>query len=240
MTARPPSWFDQAASLSAPALSEDCSTTPWGRFARPWFARACRETSSAESWLKRLLDIAVASLGLVVLAPVLVLAAVAIKLESRGPALYRQRRVGRWLRPFVVVKLRSMYHNPNDRTPRWTTPGDDRVTRVGRLLRRTRLDEVPQLWNVLRGEMSLIGPRPEQLPFAERLAHLTPRYHWRHAVRPGVTGWAQVKAGYCSTEEESLRKLEYDLFYVRHMSLLLDLEVAVRTVGVLLTGKGCR
>ena len=110
-------------------------------------------------------------------------ASVAIKIESRGPALYRQRRVGRWLCPFEVVKLRSMYHNPNDRTPRWTTPGDNRVTRVGRLLRRTRLDEVPQLWNVLRGEMSLIGPRPEQLPFAERLAHLTPRYHWRHGIR---------------------------------------------------------
>jgi lipopolysaccharide/colanic/teichoic acid biosynthesis glycosyltransferase len=133
-----------------------------------------------------------------------------------------------------------MYFDPNDRSAKWTMKGDQRVTRVGRLLRRTRLDEVPQLWNVLKGEMSLVGPRPEQVPLARRLAQLTPHYHRRHAVKPGITGWAQINMGYCGSAEESLRKLEYDLFYVRHTSLRLDLEVAYRTVSVVLTGKGSR
>lgn len=190
--------------------------------------------------LKRWIDVAGGAVGLLALFPLLALAALAIKLESPGPVLFRQYRVGRWLRPFRIFKLRSMYFNPRDRGARWTMKGDQRVTRVGRFLRRTRLDEVPQLWNVLKGEMSLIGPRPEQVPLARRLAQLTPDYDCRHAVRPGITGWAQINMGYCAGTEESQRKLEYDLFYLRHISLRLDLKVALGTVSVVLTGKGSR
>lgn len=190
--------------------------------------------------LKRWIDVAGSLVGLIALFPLLALAALAIKLESPGPVLFRQYRVGRWLRPFEILKLRSMYFDPNDRSAKWTTKGDRRITRVGRFLRRTRLDEVPQLWNVIKGQMSLIGPRPEQLPLARRLAQLTPYYDWRHAVRPGITGWAQINMGYCASTEESQRKLEYDLFYLRHISLRLDLEVALATVSVVLTGRGSR
>ncbi len=196
--------------------------------------------SSGALKLKRCIDVVGSAVGLVTLLPLLVLAAIAIRLESPGPVLFSQHRVGRWLRPFLIFKLRSMHFDPNDRAAKWTMQGDQRVTRVGRLLRRTRLDEVPQLWNVLKGEMSLVGPRPEQVPLARRLARLTPHYHGRHVVRPGITGWAQVKIGYCASAEESLRKLEYDLYYVRHGSLRLDLDVALRTVSVLLTGRGSR
>jgi lipopolysaccharide/colanic/teichoic acid biosynthesis glycosyltransferase len=141
--------------------------------------------------LKRLCDMVGAAVGLVLTLPLMVIAAIALRLESPGPVLFRQVRVGRWGKPFKMLKLRSMCHRPYDRKARWTVPGDGRITRVGCFLRRTHFDELPQLWNVLKGEMSLIGPRPEQTTLAREIADITPRYHWRHVVRPGITGWAQ-------------------------------------------------
>ena len=188
--------------------------------------------------LKRVCDVVGAVAGLVLTLPLMVIAAIALRLESPGPVLFRQVRVGRWGRPLEMLKLRSMCHRPHDRQARWTVLGDGRITRVGCFLRRTHLDELPQLWNVLKGEMSLVGPRPEQTAFAREIADITSRYHWRHAVRPGLTGWAQVHKGYCAGHAESLGKLEYDLFYVRRPSFALDVEIAFRTVVVVITGKG--
>lgn len=190
--------------------------------------------------LKRFFDVVGAAVGLVLTLPLMAIAAIMLRLESPGPVLFRQVRVGRWGKPFEMLKLRSMCHRPHDQRARWTVRGDGRITRVGCFLRRTHFDELPQLWNVLKGEMSLIGPRPEQTAFAREIADITPRYHRRHVVRPGITGWAQVHKGYCAGHAESLRKLEYDLFYLRKRSFKLDVEIAFRTVMVVITGKGSR
>jgi lipopolysaccharide/colanic/teichoic acid biosynthesis glycosyltransferase len=171
----------------------------------------------------------------------MLLIALAIRLNSKGPVLFRQRRAGLREKPFEVLKFRSMIHLPqagSDGAP-WAGI-EERVTAVGRVLRKMRLDELPQLWNVLKGDMSFVGPRPEWLPIVERLRMATPFYTFRHAVRPGITGWAQINNGYCASEQETLRKLEYDLYYVQHISLLLDLKILFRTVSVVLTGKGSR
>ncbi len=170
--------------------------------------------------LKRTLDFFLAATALILAAPLLLLAAISIKLDSPGLVLYRQRRLGFRERPFELLKLRSMHveSTPSADEGRWTQVDDPRVTRVGKVLRRYRIDELPQLWNVLRGEMSLVGPRPEQVPIAARLADIAPNYPLRHWVRPGITGWAQVNAGYCASDQASLKKLAYDLDYVRRMS----------------------
>ena len=191
---------------------------------------------------KRALDLTLAVLGLVACAPLLLLAAIAIKLDSGGPILYRQRRVGFFGEPFVLLKLRSMYggFQPASGEARWTDANDRRITRVGKVLRRYRIDELPQFWNVLRGEMSLVGPRPEQVPMAERLTSINSDYAIRHLVRPGITGLAQINNGYSATVNDSLTKLQYDLGYIRRMSLRLDLEIICRTVGVVLSGRGSR
>lgn len=192
--------------------------------------------------LKRFADFLLAGVGLLIVTPVMLLAAAAIKLESPGPVLFRQRRVGRYHRPFEMLKLRSMYCAPSAAASeaRWTQPGDRRITRVGRILRRFHLDELPQFWNVLQGEMSLIGPRPEQIPIADRLSQNFPVFALRHLVRPGITGWAQVHTGYCASDDESITKLKYDLFYLCNMSPWLDLEILLRTLIVVMKGKGCR
>lgn len=197
----------------------------------------------ARGWtLKRTLDFLFAATGLILCGPLLLLAAIAIKLDSSGPVLFQQRRLGLRERPFELLKLRSMHvepaHSPDQ--GRWTQVNDPRVTRVGRVLRRYRIDELPQLWNVLRGEMSLVGPRPEQVPIAERLAAIARDYRLRHLIRPGITGWAQVNAGYCASDNASMKKLAYDLDYLRRMSLLLDMHIVCRTVTVVVTGHGAR
>ena len=165
--------------------------------------------------------------------------AVAIVLDSGRPILFKQRRVGRRGVPFVLHKFRSMRADAEaDGNPTWATERDARVTRLGRLLRRSRLDELPQLWDVLRGAMSLIGPRPERPEFVDRLARELPLYRARALVRPGLTGWAQVSFPYAGSVETSLAKLEYDLFYVRHYGLALDTSIALRTIAVMLGLKG--
>jgi lipopolysaccharide/colanic/teichoic acid biosynthesis glycosyltransferase len=177
----------------------------------------------------------------VVAAPFVLIAAVAIRLDSRGPVLYRQVRVGQEGRPFWMLKLRTMQVDAEaDGVARWAVSRDQRVTRVGRALRRCRIDEVPQLWNVVRGDKSLIGPRPERPPFVDTLSRELPGYSLRHRVKPGLTGWAQVRCGYASCIDEAARKLEHDLFYVSHRNWRLDLRIVLETIFVVLLGIGSR
>ncbi len=188
---------------------------------------------------KRMTDLALALIGLALFTPLLPILALAITLESRGPVFYTQTRLGKAGAPFRVFKLRTMVANAEkDSGPQWAKANDSRVTRVGRFLRRTRLDEAPQLLNVLRGEMSVIGPRPERPEFVKKLAVDIPFYRARLAVRPGLTGWAQVRYRYGNTREDALRKLQYDLYYIRHQSPLLDLIIVLKTIGVVLLFQG--
>jgi lipopolysaccharide/colanic/teichoic acid biosynthesis glycosyltransferase len=173
----------------------------------------------------------------VLAAPIIAAAALGIWAEDRGPIWFAQNRIGRNQRTFRLFKLRSM--RPSDgRGDPYTQPGDGRVTRVGRLLRASRLDELPQLWNVLRGEMSLIGPRAEWDRLAEEYEREIPCYRYRHLVKPGITGWAQVNYRYGANLEDTRRKLEYDLYYIRHFSFLLDASIVLKTVQIMLLGKG--
>ncbi len=199
------------------------------------------DRTRAFRFTKRLLELLAAAALLVVSAPILALLAVIIPLSSPGPILYRQRRVGHRGRPFDLLKLRTMPVNAEAGGPVWATGGEDpRVGRLGRLLRRTRLDEIPQLLNVLRGEMSFVGPRPERPHFVEQLRTVITYYDARHEVKPGITGWAQVKFGYGSSLEDAERKLEYDLYYIKHMSWAFDLGILLYTVKTVLGGKGAR
>ena len=191
--------------------------------------------------IKRVCDIIFAALILALTWPLMLLTALAIRIESRGPVLYRQERVGLNGVPFNVIKFRSMRTDAEkDGKPRWATKNDDRVTRVGRFIRKVRIDELPQLFNVLVGEMSMVGPRPERQFFVDELISKIPYYAVRHSVKPGVTGWAQVRYEYGSTIEDSVEKLQYDLYYVKNHSLFLDLLIMLETVAVVLTGKGAR
>jgi exopolysaccharide biosynthesis polyprenyl glycosylphosphotransferase len=189
---------------------------------------------------KRAFDILLALVVLVLSTPFLVLTALAVWLESGSPILYRQERVGENGRLFTLNKFRSMQKDAEQGTPVWARAEDDRVTRVGRLIRKTRLDELPQLWNVLRGDMSFVGPRPERPFFVNQLAEQVAFYEQRHAVKPGITGWAQVKYRYGASFEDSLEKLRYDLYYVKYLSIPFDLTILFDTVKVVLFAKGAR
>ena len=190
---------------------------------------------------KRLFDLVFASVAFVLAAPLTLLTALAVYLDSDGPVLYCQERVGEHGRRFTVFKFRSMRVDAErEGTPMWAKDKDDRVTRVGRFIRKTRLDELPQLWNVLRGDMSFVGPRPERAFFVEQLAKEIPFYQQRHAVKPGVTGWAQVKYEYGSSVEDAMEKLRYDLYYIKHLSIALDLSIVFDTVKVVMFGKGAK
>jgi lipopolysaccharide/colanic/teichoic acid biosynthesis glycosyltransferase len=190
------------------------------------------EDRSAYGFVKSVLEVAVAMAGLALLAVLGPFIALAIKVSSSGPVLYRQERVGLHGRRFVLLKFRSMKADAEDTGARFAADGDGRVTAVGRVLRRTRLDELPQMWNVLRREMSLVGPRPERPQFVAQLTALFPAYSKRLLVRPGITGWAQVNDAYASSAiEDHRRKLERDLYYVRHRSPTLDLQCVARTLG---------
>ena len=191
--------------------------------------------------IKRLFDIVCALALLLLASPVMLIAALAIRLESPGAVLYRQERVGLEGKLFNVVKFRSMRSDAEkDGVPRWATAGDCRVTRVGKVMRKLRIDELPQLLSVLFGDMSLVGPRPERPYFVDKLKQDIPFYAVRHSVKPGVTGWAQVSYQYGSSQEDTINKLQYDLYYVKNHSLFLDLVILFETVGVVLTGKGAQ
>jgi exopolysaccharide biosynthesis polyprenyl glycosylphosphotransferase len=191
---------------------------------------------------KRIGEAVMAAGLLAITAPLLALIALAVRLDSRGPALYGQTRVGERGRTFALLKFRTMREDAEAITgPVWASGAwDPRVTRIGRFLRKVRLDELPQLLNVLRGEMSFVGPRPERPHFVEKLRAVIPYYDERHSVRPGITGWAQVRFPYGSTIEDAEQKLQYDLYYVKNMSLIMDLAIILETAKVALLGRGAR
>jgi exopolysaccharide biosynthesis polyprenyl glycosylphosphotransferase len=209
------------------------------RLPQGWLA-TLRPPGLADAALRRLLDITGSLVLLLVTLPLLLLAALAIKLDSPGPVFYRQRRVGLGGREFTLFKFRSMVADAEAAGPRWASKRDPRVTRVGRFLRLTRIDEVPQAWNVLKGDMALVGPRPERPGFVEHLAREIPHYNARAVVRPGITGWAQVNYPYGASVDDARMKLAYDLYYVQRRSLFLDLLILVATVRVVLFQEGSR
>jgi sugar transferase (PEP-CTERM system associated) len=191
--------------------------------------------------LRRLLSIVVSLTGLVLSLPLVPFVALAIKLSSPGPILYRQRRVGLRGRIFFCYKFRTMRANAEaDTGATWACDGDPRITSVGRFLRYLRLDEIPQMWNVLKGDMGFVGPRPERPEFVEQLAHEIPYYNLRHIVRPGITGWAQIRYKYGNSIEDSRQKLQYDLFYIKNISVGLDFWILLHTIKVILLGRGAR
>lgn len=192
------------------------------------------------SAIKRLTDVVVSAIGLTISLPIMAVVAVAIFLETGRPILFSQERVGLRGRPFKIVKFRSMRQDAEAAGPSWAKADDDRVTKVGRFIRKCRFDELPQLFNVLRGEMSIVGPRPERPFFCDLLEKNVPLFVLRNSVRPGITGWAQVKYQYGSSIEEAKTKLEYDFFYIKHLSLFLDLVIMLETAKVVLSGRGAQ
>lgn len=187
---------------------------------------------------KRVLDLFFALLIGFFVFPLMIIAAVIVKLESRGPVFFIQERIGQGNRPFRIVKFRSMTTDAEKDGPQWASKNDSRVTRWGKIMRATRIDELPQLWNVLKGEMSFVGPRPEREYFIQQLEKEIPYYNLRHTVKPGLTGWAQVMYPYGSSTEDAYRKLQYDLYYIKYHDLLFDVKVLLKTVNIVVFGKG--
>lgn len=212
---------------------------PVSAITRVWFLENLREREKKLfEVMKRAVDLVMACvlwLGALLLLPFV---ALAIKLDDRGPIFFKQERVGHHGRRFKILKFRTMVENAEPDGARFSQKKDARVTRVGRMLRATRIDELPQCWNIITGEMSLIGPRPERPEFVDALDREMPFYQMRHLVRPGLTGWAQISYGYAASFEENLRKLQYDLYYIKNRSFMLDLAVALRTLGIMARAKG--
>jgi exopolysaccharide biosynthesis polyprenyl glycosylphosphotransferase len=204
----------------------------WFLFHRPLRAR---RTYAA---IKRVTDVVAGLLGSLLVCLIVPIIALLIALDDGGPIFFRQERIGRGRRPFLIWKFRTMREDAEVDGPVWAVPNDARVTRIGRLLRRTRLDELPQFFNVLKGDMALVGPRPERPQFVRVLERAVPFYQRRHLMRPGITGWATVRFGYGDTVTDKWRSHEYDLYYLKHRSPLLDLEILARTVVVMLLRKG--
>jgi sugar transferase (PEP-CTERM system associated) len=190
---------------------------------------------------KRVIDLVVSAVGLLVTAPITVLTAVAIKLDSPGPIFYRQERIGQNDEPFTIYKFRSMSQSAEANVgPVWATQDDPRITRVGKIIRKLRIDEIPQMINVLKGQMSLVGPRPERPFFVQTLNKKITYYSLRHSIKPGITGWAQISYPYGDSEEDAIEKLQYDLYYMKNMSGLFDLQIIFESLKVVLLGRGAR
>ena len=244
--ARPPAILGGAAAGAASlatgtGASGTVSQPGNGQAVATWTGPHCLAgTGRLENGLRRGLDIALSAAGLLFCLPLFVLIAAAVAATSRGPVLYQQERVGLQGRPFRLIKFRSMRVDAEAGGAQWAAKSDTRVTRLGRLLRLTRLDELPQLLNVLAGSMSLVGPRPERPVFVTQLNAMIPYFEDRTLVRPGLTGWAQVNYPYGASIEDARRKLAYDLHYLQHRSLWLDLWILLRTVGVFCTLSGAR
>ena len=185
---------------------------------------------------KRLMDVALSSIGLILAAPLIAICALIIKLQDGGPVFYIQTRAGRFGQPFNMFKLRTMRIDAEQSGPQWAEKGDRRATWFGRLLRATRMDELPQLLNILSGEMSLVGPRPERPEFVEKLTHAIPLYRFRHLLQPGLTGWAQVNYRYGASIEDTKMKLCYDFYYIKNLSLLMDVQILLKTIGSVARG----
>ena len=184
--------------------------------------------------IKNLIDILVALVGLIITSPIILFTSILILLESRGPIIYKQVRTGVNGKPFTVYKFRSMRKDAEKKGAQWASQNDDRITRIGKIIRKLRIDELPQLMNILKGEMSFIGPRPERPEFDKTLEAKIPYYNLRNSLKPGMTGWAQVMYPYGASIEDSRQKLEYDIYYIKNYSLLLDLTILIRTIKVIL------
>jgi sugar transferase (PEP-CTERM system associated) len=190
---------------------------------------------------KALMDYVLSSVGLIISVPIFALIALAIKVDSPGPIFFRQKRVGKNGKIFELLKFRSMTNDAEKETgPIWAEENDSRITRVGKIIRKLRLDEIPQMFNVLRGDMSFIGPRPERPHFVKQLIGEIPFYEKRLSVKPGITGWAQIEYPYGSSKNDALEKLKYDLFYIKNVSIFSDLSIIFRTVKIVLFGRGAR
>jgi exopolysaccharide biosynthesis polyprenyl glycosylphosphotransferase len=190
--------------------------------------------------VKRGVDLAIAVVLLGLASPVLLIASLAIMAQDGGPLLYRQERVGLHGKPFTIIKFRSMRVDAEKDGPRWAANNDRRVTPIGSFIRRTRIDELPQIFNVLTGDMSIVGPRPERPVFVDALAKQIPFYQERHLAKPGITGWAQINYPYGATEEDARMKLSYDLFYIKNRNTFLDVMIIIQTLEVLLWNSGAR
>jgi sugar transferase (PEP-CTERM system associated) len=197
--------------------------------------------SKISKTIKRSVGLLISFCMLVLLSPIILLAAIAIKLDSRGSILFSQERVGEFGKKYTLYKFRSMRADAEEATgPVWASENDPRVTRVGKLIRKLRIDELPQLWNVFKGDMSFVGPRPERPVFVEKLKETIPYYNERFSVKPGLTGWAQIRYPYGASEEDALEKLKYDLYYIKNMSSVMDLTIIFHTVKIVLLGRGAR
>ncbi|MFX0116854.1 MAG: TIGR03013 family XrtA/PEP-CTERM system glycosyltransferase [Candidatus Hodarchaeota archaeon] len=197
--------------------------------------------STPHRLVKAVMDYLLSSIGLIISLPIMALIAIAIKVDSSGPVFYRQERVGKDGNIFKLLKFRSMIENAEEETgPVWAEENDERITRIGKVIRKLRLDELPQMINVIRAEMSFVGPRPERPHFVEHLKDEIPFYEKRHGCRPGITGWAQIQYPYGATENDALEKLKYDLYYMKNMSLLFDLNIILQTIRIVLFGRGAR
>ncbi len=198
------------------------------------------ETSASDSTLsiKRTLDIIVSVLAIVVCIPLFIVIAIAIKCDSKGPVLYFQERIGYLKKPFKIIKFRTMTVNAEAHGPTLSSQGDNRITKVGHFLRKYRLDELPQFWNVLVGEMSLVGPRPEREFYIKQIIKQAPYYSLLHQIRPGITSWGMVKYGYATDVEGMIERLKYDIIYMENISVIVDLKILIYTVNTVITGKG--
>ena len=188
--------------------------------------------------LKRLFDIAFSLIIGIIVLPIIAISAVIVKLESKGPIFFIQERIGEGNLPFKIIKFRSMTTDAEKDGPQWATKNDNRVTKWGKIMRATRIDELPQLWNVIRGEMSFVGPRPEREFFIQQLEQEMPYYNLRHTVKPGLTGWAQVMYPYGASVEDAYNKLQYDLYYIKHNNTIFDIMVILKTINIVVFGKG--
>ena len=206
-----------------------------------WFLRSSGFSvlaSSSAKRIKRLIDVLLATIVLAISTPLIMVFGIIVKLESKGSMLYSQSRVGLNGRLFTIYKLRTMRSDTRASKAQWASEDDPRITRVGRFLRKSRIDELPQAWNVLVGDMSFVGPRPEQPEFTEWLAQEIPFYDLRHQVKPGITGWAQVIFAYGASKEDAIKKLQYELYYIKHQSLLFDLNILLRTITTIAQRSG--
>ncbi|MNS36121.1 UDP-N-acetylgalactosamine-undecaprenyl-phosphate N-acetylgalactosaminephosphotransferase [compost metagenome] len=228
--------------INASALTEQLSErVPVHHITHAWFINQLDESRRRHYGLaKRALDISLAFIGLTVTGILFPIIALLIKLDSPGPVLYSQIRVGRKGRTFRIYKFRTMVQDAEAQGAVWAKKNDSRVTKLGDMLRKTRLDELPQLYNVLLGDMSMVGPRPERPEFVQTLAQNIPFFNRRHMVLPGLTGWAQVNYPYGASVEDALEKLQYDLYYIKNRSMFLDIEIILKTVGVVIKKQGAR